>query len=79
MPSAPTRRLTKPSASSRFKCASVSPIAKPSWWCVEPAAEEHGHQLGGRARLRDGAERLREPLVVMMPQVIEARVEAAER
>src|SRR5262245_64385483 len=45
---------------------------------VELAPKEHGQQIGHRAGLRDGAEGLAEPLLVMVPEMIEPPMEAAE-
>src|SRR5215467_6655423 len=46
---------------------------------VELTPEEHGHELGGGARLRDGAHRFGEAFVVVLPQVVEAVMQASER
>src|SRR5580765_7909113 len=45
---------------------------------IELAPEQHGHQVERRAGLGDRVERLREPLIVVMPEILEPRVQAAE-
>src|SRR5262245_23892974 len=46
---------------------------------VQLAAEEHGHEIRGGARLGDGVCRLGEPLVMVLSEVVEPVMETAER